>query len=281
MTETAAAAEVVAEIAGTALALALGAAVVLYVTEYCGFCRMAEGLLRRLGAQRLQLELGGCQLRGVVALRLQHLGAEVVGLLAQLLDGLLQAGLLGQHLFAAGLELLQAAGLQALLGGLLQRVLALQVGLAQWTADLDAMVQTPQLNAIDWNGRVLRLTRRNATDDSAGVLVAAWSRRVVDGKGQWLRWQSPPVRTRADWRQAWEQAAQWARTPGDAEQDLSAVGRPARRVDLVDAPLGRDLGVLPGRPHAEPAAVVRWFSCVSWPVTGFPRCRARSPRQGT
>ena len=67
-------------------------------------------------------------------------------------------------------------------------VLALQVGLAQWTADLDAMVQTPQLNAIDWNGRVLRLTRRNATDDSAGVLVAAWSRRVVDGKGQWLRW---------------------------------------------------------------------------------------------
>ena len=25
----------------------LGTAVVLYVTEYCGFCRMAEGLLRR------------------------------------------------------------------------------------------------------------------------------------------------------------------------------------------------------------------------------------------
>ncbi|MBK7824478.1 glutaredoxin 3 [Nannocystis sp.] len=27
----------------------LAAAVVLYVTEYCGFCRMAEGLLRRKG----------------------------------------------------------------------------------------------------------------------------------------------------------------------------------------------------------------------------------------
>jgi len=25
----------------------LGVAVVIYVTEYCGFCRMAEGLLRR------------------------------------------------------------------------------------------------------------------------------------------------------------------------------------------------------------------------------------------
>jgi glutaredoxin 3 len=27
----------------------LGATVVIYVTEYCGFCRMAEGLLRRKG----------------------------------------------------------------------------------------------------------------------------------------------------------------------------------------------------------------------------------------
>ncbi len=98
-------------------------------------------------------------------------------------------------------------------------VLALQVGLAQWTADLDAMVQTPQLNAIDWNGRVLRLTRRNATDDSAGVLVAAWSRRVVDGKGQWLRWQSPPLTSRGQLQEAWQQAARWAQNPGDAERE--------------------------------------------------------------
>ena len=28
-------------------------------------------------------------------------------------------------------------------------VLTLQVGLSQWTADLDAVVQTPQLSAID------------------------------------------------------------------------------------------------------------------------------------
>ena len=98
-------------------------------------------------------------------------------------------------------------------------VLALQVGLAQWTADLDAMVQTPQLNAIDWNGRVLRLTRRNATDDSAGVLVAAWSRRVVDGKGQWLRWQSPPLTSRGQLQEAWQQAARWAQNPGDVERE--------------------------------------------------------------
>ena len=39
-------------------------------------------------------------------------------------------------------------------------VLALQTGLAQWTADLDGLVQLGQLTAIEWNGRVLRLTRK-------------------------------------------------------------------------------------------------------------------------
>ena len=40
-------------------------------------------------------------------------------------------------------------------------VLTLQVGLAQWAADLDALIQLPQTTAIDWNGRVLRMTRRS------------------------------------------------------------------------------------------------------------------------
>jgi general secretion pathway protein J len=72
-------------------------------------------------------------------------------------------------------------------------VLALQVGLSQWAADLDAIVQTPQLNALDWNGSVLRLTRRSSAAATDGVLVVAWTRRVVDGRGQWLRWQSPAL----------------------------------------------------------------------------------------
>ena len=38
-------------------------------------------------------------------------------------------------------------------------VLTLQVGLAQWGADLDAVMEVPRFTAIDWNGRVLRLTR--------------------------------------------------------------------------------------------------------------------------
>ena len=38
-------------------------------------------------------------------------------------------------------------------------VLTLQTGLAQWGADLDGVMQLPQFSAIDWNGRVLRITR--------------------------------------------------------------------------------------------------------------------------
>ncbi|MBX3655598.1 MAG: prepilin-type N-terminal cleavage/methylation domain-containing protein [Ramlibacter sp.] len=94
-------------------------------------------------------------------------------------------------------------------------VLALQVGLAQWAADLDGIVQTPQVNAIDWNGRVLRLTRRSSTAASDGVLVVAWTRRLIDGRGQWLRWQSPALTSRGALLEAWDQAALWAQNPGD------------------------------------------------------------------
>lgn len=119
--------------------------------------------------------------------------------------------------------------------------LALQAGLAQWGADLDALLMLPALTALDWDGRALRLTRRSTTalaataPDAASVamadeavLVVAWSRREVDGTGQWLRWQSPPLRTRGDVQAAWAQAAQWAQNPGD---DLKA--REVRVVPLA------------------------------------------------
>jgi general secretion pathway protein J len=92
-------------------------------------------------------------------------------------------------------------------------VLTLQAGLAQWGIDLDEMVQLPQNQAMDWDGRALRLTRRSSSED--GVLVVAWSRRDVDGTGQWLRWQSPPLRGRDELHTAWAAAAQWAQNPGD------------------------------------------------------------------
>jgi general secretion pathway protein J len=126
-------------------------------------------------------------------------------------------------------------------------VLTLQAGLAQWGTDLDMLIQLPQTQALDWDGRALRITRRSAAQvpvtslnmtgngarDAAGnttettaaqslsdeaVQVVAWSRRAgdaADGTAQWLRWQSPPLRTRGEVAQAWATAAQWAQNPGD------------------------------------------------------------------
>ena len=102
-------------------------------------------------------------------------------------------------------------------------VLAFQTGLAQWSADLDALVQLPQLTAIEWNGRVLRLTRRGTADVADGVRVVGWARR----EGQWRRWQSPGLTTRGDVERAWQQADQWAQNPGDD----------SRRGEVAVAPL--------------------------------------------
>ncbi|MDP2818745.1 MAG: prepilin-type N-terminal cleavage/methylation domain-containing protein [Polaromonas sp.] len=88
------------------------------------------------------------------------------------------------------------------------QVLTLQAGLAQWKIDLDALSHTPQVNPLDWDGRVLRLTRRTAAPGD-GLLVVAWTRRTDDA-GQWLRWQSPVVRTLSGWSDAWGHASAWA-----------------------------------------------------------------------
>jgi len=91
-------------------------------------------------------------------------------------------------------------------------VLALQTGLAQWAADLEAMQEFPPSPALEWNGRVLRLTRRSSLDPADGIRVVGWSRR----EGRWLRWESPPVLTRGDLEAAWQQADLWAQNPSDA-----------------------------------------------------------------
>ncbi len=127
------------------------------------------------------------------------------------------------------------------------QVLTLQAGLNQWSTDLDAVLQLPQMEPLEWDGRALRMTRRsaptlgaNASINSAtrtatavadeAMLVVAWTRRDVGGAGsvgnsgssgggQWLRWQSPALRTRGEVELAWAAAGQWAQNPGD---DLKA-----------------------------------------------------------
>ena len=97
------------------------------------------------------------------------------------------------------------------------QLLTLQAGLDQWRDDLDALLQQPQMSALDWNGNVLRLTRV-APNPADGMLVVAWTRRVVNGTGQWLRWQSAPLLTRGDLDAAWNEAALWGQNPGEADE---------------------------------------------------------------
>ena len=99
-------------------------------------------------------------------------------------------------------------------------VLTLQAGLTQWAADLDGLMQLPQTTTLDWDGRALLIVRRSAGAPGSGLLVVAWTRRSIDGTGQWLRWQSLPVFTRGELQTAWSKAAQWAQNPGDDEKRL-------------------------------------------------------------
>ena len=99
---------------------------------------------------------------------------------------------------------------------------ALQIGLAQWNTDLDALVQLPQMPGLDWNGRVLRLTRPASTAAGDGVVVVGWSRRVQGGLPLWMRWQSPPLTTRGQVEVARNRADAWAQGQGGTE-DASAV----------------------------------------------------------
>jgi general secretion pathway protein J len=102
------------------------------------------------------------------------------------------------------------------------QVLALQAGLGQWAADLDALAQLPQATTLEWDGRVLRMTRRAMAAGSDGLHVVGWTRR----QGRWLRWQSPELATRGEIAAAWQQAGVWAQNPGDEERRLEVAVTP-------------------------------------------------------
>lgn len=131
------------------------------------------------------------------------------------------------------IELLIAITLMAVLAGLSWRGLdslmrsrditqaqvnktaVLQTVLAQWQADLNAIHAVPNITdaGVLWDGRTLRITRRatawRADGADAGLWVVAWTLR----NNQWLRWQSPPLQTRAALQQAWANAERWGQNP--------------------------------------------------------------------
>jgi general secretion pathway protein J len=96
-------------------------------------------------------------------------------------------------------------------------VLALQAGLTQWGADLDALTNQPSKPSLLWDGRALLILRSGVSTRNEGLTVVAWSRRDVDGAGQWLRWQSAPVTTRDELQLAWDSASSWSQN--HSEQD--------------------------------------------------------------
>lgn len=94
-----------------------------------------------------------------------------------------------------------------------QQQAVFQTVLAQWNADLNALMPLAQTQALDWDGQVLRLTRKSSNPQfDEGAWVVAWSRKLVGTQSHWVRWQSPPVRSRAEWNNAWLLAGQWGRS---------------------------------------------------------------------
>jgi len=106
-------------------------------------------------------------------------------------------------------------------------LLRMQAAMGQWAADLDALIDTGEVNALDFNGQVLRMTRRDSGEtglDSRGIRVVAWTRLTgvalaglpqisssINASGQWVRWQSGPVLRRDELARAWQRAGEWGR----------------------------------------------------------------------
>lgn len=136
-------------------------------------------------------------------------------------------------------------------------VLSLQAGLGQWRADLDALAQSPGINTLEWDGRVLRLTRRSTTGND-GLTVVAWTRRA-DGDGVWLRWQSPAVLNIGNWTDAWERAGVWAQNGSDEDRQREVRVTPLLEWQLFyfrgnawTNPLSSDAASSAGTPPAAP-----------------------------
>ena len=156
--------------------------------------------------------------------------------------------------------------------------LTLQAAFAQWRADLDTMSVWPQQMALlapaapeagaspagapgtpapaeplaarslDWDGRVLRITRLGAQARpvaaapgapagaarlpafTEGLRVAAWARTP---DGMLWHWQSPPLHTWGQWAAAWQAAQRWGQSPG-ARPNVLAAGVQAVPVLRVD-----------------------------------------------
>lgn len=111
---------------------------------------------------------------------------------------------------------------QERLGEHSQALASLHTALGQWTTDLDQAAEGPYLDAIAWDGELLRIVRRSVSEDA--LVVVAWASVPSSGPGrlQWRRWQSAPVRDRAALLRVWREAP--ARLAEDAVGGASGEG---------------------------------------------------------
>jgi general secretion pathway protein J len=97
-----------------------------------------------------------------------------------------------------------------------QRALRLSTAVAQWEQDLQAVLPTGRVPALNFDGATLRLTRENPQ----GVQVVAWAWRG----GAWTRWAAPAVTRDDELRAAWERSQQLLGTESGTLRLLDGVG---------------------------------------------------------
>lgn len=128
------------------------------------------------------------------------------------------------------------------------QVLTVQASLGQWGADLDALLETEVVPALSFDGRTLRLTRRDSLEaqhPGLGLQVVAWALH----QGRWTRWVVGDIRHRTALLQAWDEAARWGQTPIEADVPRQTALMPVKswqlfyyRSDAWTNPLSADVG---------------------------------------
>ena len=117
-----------------------------------------------------------------------------------------------------------------------EEVMVVQAALSQWNTDLNGIERVAATTPIDWDGRVLRITRRSSDINEQGLRVVSWTVRNVQGRNFWVRWQSPPARTRQEWQQAWQTAHHTVTNGalnGNADASQPTVLMPVRNWQLL------------------------------------------------
>lgn len=82
--------------------------------------------------------------------------------------------------------------------GSLKRSLRMQSVMQQWAADLNAVVDTGGVQALQFDGAALRLTRQA----TGGVQVVVWALR----SGRWVRWAGPAVTSQGQIKDQWNRS---------------------------------------------------------------------------